>query len=73
MSFSCFITLQSDVNKYLPFNLLGVCCLICAFISQAFPESRNKPLPETMEDGVRRGRKTLLSMCANKYKRISKT
>ncbi len=48
--------LQEVVSHYVPLNIFGGLSLIAGVMVLLLPETRNKPLPETMEDAEMLGR-----------------
>ncbi|XP_071798957.1 organic cation transporter protein-like [Asterias amurensis] len=50
-----FIIYLEEYSSYLPLNIFGGLCLIAGVLVPLLPETRNKPLPETMEDAEKLG------------------
>ncbi|XP_072035610.1 organic cation transporter protein-like [Amphiura filiformis] len=46
-----FVILLEDTSHYLPLGIFGVMSLIAAVLGLWLPETRNRALPETIEDG----------------------
>ena len=42
--------LQDEVASYLPLSTFGVLCVVSALLVPILPETKNRPLPETLED-----------------------
>ncbi|XP_033637857.1 organic cation transporter protein-like [Asterias rubens] len=51
-----FIIYLEEYSSYLPLNIFGGLSLIAGILVVLLPETRNKPLPETMEDAEMLGK-----------------
>ncbi|CAH1774990.1 unnamed protein product [Owenia fusiformis] len=52
---SAYVGLLSDVSRVLPLILLGIVSLVSGLLALFLPETKGKPLPETIEDGEQFG------------------
>ena len=52
----CSLCIQEEYSSYLPLNIFGGLSLIAGVLVVLLPETRNKPLPETMEDAEMLGK-----------------
>ncbi|XP_072013646.1 organic cation transporter protein-like [Amphiura filiformis] len=46
-----YVIYLERVGKYLPLTILGIISIVAGILSILLPETRNRPLPETIEDG----------------------
>ncbi|XP_072049785.1 organic cation transporter protein-like [Amphiura filiformis] len=51
-----FIVHLNDVSPYLPLNIFGIFAMVAGALTFLLPETRNAPLPETLEDGEMMGK-----------------
>ncbi|XP_022095073.1 uncharacterized protein LOC110981647 [Acanthaster planci] len=52
-----FIIYLDEFVSFLPLSIFGVLCVISAMLVPILPETRNKPLPESIEDAENIGKK----------------
>ncbi|XP_072034966.1 solute carrier family 22 member 15-like [Amphiura filiformis] len=56
-----FVLHLSKFSDYLPLNIFGIVTIVAGTLSLFLPETRNKPLPESIQDCNRQGHSSLCS------------
>ena len=62
---------QNEVSPYLPLNVFGIISIVSGLLTFLLPETRNVPLPETLEEGEMLGKTIIPPSKDNESERLN--